>query len=1279
MARGPDIPSRITSKRPPSKAPAAPPPRRPAPPAEVPMEPLSNAAGSLRMADDGGVIIDEPRNSPTGETNAQRLIKIAFRQSKSSRSTPTRRVGSGGSWVSGKPEEVPNDRVRAILEMMSGGHEYRQLARRAFAEMPGDEQMHLLTILANELPNPKPENGWSPQAKAVVDFLLGKPSNVSAKSLGEEFGSPRPDIGYRTNVEFIDDRANAVDALRPLEDFGLKTERGSAGREATQDFAFDDSPVLDTAPMPSSEAAPGDLAFVTKGYQAPAAKTPPTMINKAEGRPGLRGMDYEYHIGRDNDGNPYPVRVLKPKAKGSDDQTPHFGDVDYGNVQKGVAWEGALEANADRVRAEISRKYGSERQFASMVQEAVQKSRSNDPRIASEGKEELGPLLDDYNQIRDSIERQRVPGKPYPVNKDKALASLTPKKDSLTSATERLARGDIGAADTVWDMVRKAKKGPETLHSPSSPGSGIETPEQFADILLSSPFFHSDRLPPREAFGRFRQQIVDKLRDRFWTPGAQNPVDPEATVITETGNPATLAEQQKRVRLGSDPEPRSKMLPAEREVFDEATRPVDRPKGFRGKEDPGLEGFGKPKVDPENIPGAKSPEELAEQSKQALRNWALDRTAAGKVVYRDPKTGGLVAQFVTGQMKKATVAKIRSLAAQLYASTPDGAARFGELWPEGQLPSPGFFKTLVDRANNAAAYRAQEGKFRRLPWQLDEGQELSSPQSDRDMSVSGLPTLGRQTATPPTVGDSTSAPRPYWDAGVNRPGLGSQTATPPTVGDESSAPLPNWQAGSVAVVPIKPGLGFDTGKFKGQIESMDTQSLRKLSDDLDAERNDIPEGRTKAEDSVLRDIHHQRMMISLELSRRGDAESVGGKAEGGRRLRIPPGQTPTKWGDDASPTEAAAADLERARQEWAQVTGKIVEKPPGFIKRPDGSIARTAYLTPEEYEAAWRAEGGIGYPRGSDVPYPGSAVPDIKQRLAEMESRQARDMANAEANDPGPGEGYDGPEYEGPGVGESDAPVVGTSAAPSTPRQAGDDLLDEIIKVIDDDSATPEDLAWARSQRDEARARHDAEQDEEVRAEFRKTVLDPINAAAARRQARANPTPATTPDVESNLDAAATPIEPESLPGSSTPAPVDETPDVQANRNADAQKAASDAEGENADIESKADADNAAQNNGTTTPADPPAPTKDPRWFPGTRDHLWGNKGRYAIGAGVTGAGLLAYNQAVSTPPYAPGQQPFSSGPGEMDSPMTPEDRIRQVIQQRMQKELIPHTSQRYY
>lgn len=1236
MARGPNIPSRITSKRPPSKAPAAPPPRRPAPPAEVPMEPLSNSAGSLRMGDDGGVIIDEPRNSPTGETNAQRLIKIAFRQSKSSRSTPTRRVGSGGSWVSGAPEEVPNDRVRAIIEMITAGHEYRQIARRAFAEMPGDEQMHLLKIIANELPNPRPDNGWSPQAKEIVDVLRGSPM------------SP--------------EREATLDAMKPLEDFGLRTERGSAGREATQDFAFDDSPVLDTAPMPSSEVAPGDLAFVAKGYQAPAAKTPPALINKAEGRPGLRGMDYEYHIGTDNNGNPYPIRVLKPQKKGADDQKPHFGDVDYGNVQKGIAWEGALEENADRVRAEISRKYGSERQFSSMVQEAVRKSRSSDPRIASEGKEELGPLLDDYNQIRDSVERQRVPGKPYPVNKDKALASLTPKKDSLTSATERLARGDIGSADTAWDMVRKAKKGSDTIHSPSSPGSGIESAEQMADLLLSAPFFHSDRLPTREAFGRFRQQIVDTLRDRFWTPGKQN--DPEATVITETGNPATLAEQQKRVRLGSDPEPRSKMLPAEREVFDEATRPVDRPKGFRGKEDPGLEGFGKPKVDPENIPGPKSPEELAEQSKQALRNWALDRTAAGKVVYKDPKTGGLVAQFVTGQMKKATVAKIRGYAAQLYASTPDGAARFNELWPEGQLPSPGFFKSLVDRANAGSAYRAQGGKFRKLPGQLEEGQRIASPQGARDMDVSRLPTLGRQTATPPTVGDSTSQPRPYWDAGVNQ------------------------LAESDGVVPIKPGLGFDTGKFKGQIESMDTQSLRKLSDDLDAERNDIPEGRTKAEDSVLRDIHHQRMMISLELSRRGDAESVGGKAEGDRRLRIPPGQTPTVWGEPgASRDSVDAARLRLDREAWARATGHknvesltddelkaIVERPPGWVRRPPWAPADAGkivpslqQLTPEEAAWAhdeWAKQGGVNWGR-SDVPYPGNNPP-----------KKVQDQFDV-GEDPGPGAGYEGPE-----VGDPDAPVVNAPKNPAA-RPHTDDLLQEIVDVIDDPNASPEDLAWARSQRDEARARHDAEEDEDVRAQFRKTVLDPINAAAARRQARAKPAPATTPDVDANLEASATPIEPESLPGSSTPAPVGETPDVQANRNADAQKATSDIEGEKADVESKADADDAAQNNGMITQPDPPAPTKDPRWFPRTRDHLWGNKGRYAIGAGVTGAGLYAYNQAADTPPFAPGEEPLKPGmPGAaeaLQAPMSAEDRIRQVIRNRMNRELIPHTQSRYY
>lgn len=289
---------------------------------------------------------------------------------------------------------------------------------------------------------------------------------------------------------------------------------------------------------------------------------------------------------------------------------------------------------------------------------------------------------------------------------------------------------------------------------------------------------------------------------------------------------------------------------------------------------------------------------------------------------------------------------------------------------------------------------------------------------------------------------------------------------------------------------------------------------------------------------------------------------------------------------------------------------------------------------------------------------------------------------------------------------KADVPVVGGQA---DPQQA----LKDLVRIIENPNAPEVDTARARAQYAQAKAVMNTISDPEHRAAYQQTVMGPLDAAAARRKAAASQ-PAD--DVASNLDASSTPIDDEpsvglddgtpfeviipedaarNLDASSSPVsdpsvhsdsntrpqspakPIEQ----EANANADAQKVASDAEADVADIKSKQDAVEpdavkAADDVDDDTPITP-APTK-PTSKPGMVASAVGaaggaarNVGRNWLKYGLGGAGLYAlksmYDESLMAPIMADAAQGYGDegyAPAEnvqMMDPYSPEARIRRL------------------
>lgn len=1015
------------------------------------------------MAPEGGVRFEDPRKAPTGESNAQLLQKF-YKE----RELPEKWFDPDSNrFFTGAPTAADNDQIRKMMEVMLGGDETAKRAIiQAFNSLEGSQQKYWLARIAAELPNPRSDQGFSPQAQELVDFLQGKPGAVSVRRRGQakDYG---PNKGLRENIEIVPDRAETIEKVRQAGDVppSVKTTEKNLG-EAAQEFAYDDSPVVDTtAPgSPVLGEAPGDI-LTQPGL--PPRTTPSSILKKLpaghpikddlEYRPFLRsGKEGEFAIVQGENGE------IIPKFLRGKDSSSRIGPQDYKPWVLGKEFEAGASEYENAVRNAVAERFGSPEQFVDRLNAAR----------AAKDKQEVNALMAEVQEVIKSVaDSHRLPPKPYPMSGKKgdflAAQSNRSERDVFTDAIRQAATAKsmpqrMEAVERAWKYIQKKGKegdeferGTERTLTPADPASGLTNvkdangdqvppPEVLADLFLAH---HSP--DPASSRPEYRRAIVEAIESRFFSPTRQAEPDPNAVVVTDTGDTAKLSEQRKR--LGRDPDPDT-MDAAQLSKFKKATKDVGVPKGEEEYEPL----TGKPVA--MGIPTATSPEQLAAMQAKDLEDWKLGRLGYGKVVYKDGDKWKAV--YITEKTR------------------------------------PGKMDDILAKAKASASELGEEGQ--------GELEKLIKP----------------------------------WDT-VSEPLRKEPTAVDPTVKEINADEWDNNQ-------------------------------------------------------------------------------------------------------------------LEMARNDWLKLTGKMPEVPPGFIKRPDGKIVRSAYLTKDEMAEVnddWAKSGGVNWGK-SDVPFPGDNPPKKLQDQFEVD-------------DPGPGRGYDGPEFSGP------------------PAAAGkDDILQEIIDIIDDPNSTADDLDWARSQRDEARLKHDAETDEEVRAEFKRSVLDPINAAAARRQARAGQA-AQTSDVDEALEAAATPIEPEGSSAAAShapkPAPVDPAPSTPAQRvpakteKAPEQIRAGDSEGlDGVDVDESLDG---VTPNGTLIKRD--AKPKDPRWFPRTRDHLWSNKGKYATGAAISGIGL--YAATPGNPPYIPGSEPFSFGAEGPEQAIAPEDRIRQAIKLRMEQELIPHTSQRYY
>jgi hypothetical protein len=1089
---------------------------------------------------------DVPRNSPSGRSNAEE-IAARLKQIGDSREMRVTRYDpkSKKRVVSSATELVPNDRARAIFTLLTeGGDEGRRLVAETFNSLPDKQKKNILVAIADAFPNPRADVGFSPVAAEIVESITkGAPLSPERMRQAEEVA--------------------AVGDLPP----GWSSTRGRSGAEATENIGYDDTASFNDEPSPLEGAAPGDVAYIQRGVRESKNVKPPETVRKGleQSLPYLRGPKSSTEIldgVLDDSGLPIPIRV-KESGTGS------IGTQDYPSIGKGEKYEAAVQENADRVAAEVARRYGGAENFSAMMAEAV---RSGD-------KETVQRLLGEMDEIRQRVERVPVPPKPYPVGDIYARNSERPERDINADFVEGLARGDVGSADRAWDMIRK---GATNSLTPRGAG-GFKTADemeswerQVADVLLSSGFFPPERLPTGPAFDTFRQGIIDTLRSRYSGSPAQVPLDPNTKVIDSAGNPADLEDVRKggaeEARIAADeeaarqslemgrkpklpraPKPRSQMESWERQEFDQSVRPVDQYPGYRGQETASFDDFGVPKF--LGVPTASSPEELAQQVKDARRNWALYRLQSGKVVYRDPETGAMKAILLGSNTQPGKVAEIRELAPK--GSTPEDLARFEANWPEGGMPLPQYFRDIVSRADGI------------------------------DLSGAGY--------------------SPLLD-------------------------LDNRQLAGVLA---------DPEQADNHEDAIRILSARSAKADSKESLQDLSSALATVDESA-----HPAIAVARKRTSDALAGNVMAKAEAQFNRGT--------FSPDAKPESINRMDefddqqLQLAREEWKRVTGKDISVPPGFIQRPDGKVVATMFaFDPTFAHKEWAKVGGPLYGR-SDVPYTRDNPP----------KKIVRDESPVE--DPGYGEGIPV---------EDDSPVVRNApetAADATPDDDHASIVARAVKIISDHNSSNEDLEWARQQWVNARTAYDSIKSPEAKAEFKRTIIDPMGQAAQARKAGKPPASEPT-NVSDNLDASSTPIE--------EPSVTRQTPDQKANENADAQKSASDAEGlDGVDVDESPDG---VTPNGTLIKRAAKPDPKDPRWFPRTRDHLWGNKGKYAIGAATSGIGL--YAATPGNPPYIPGSEPFSFGAEGPGQAVTPEDRIRQAIKLRMEQELIPHTSQRYY
>lgn len=233
----------------------------------------------------------------------------------------------------------------------------------------------------------------------------------------------------------------------------------------------------------------------------------------------------------------------------------------------------------------------------------------------------------------------------------------------LAEALVRLADGDMGAADAVWQIVKHPKN---PAQSPFAPGSGVDSVEQLVDLAVAGPrapqnlgeFSPAAMLPTGPALEEFKARLADGFRQRYDSSGVrqmtmEQSLD-EAMPWFGKEDPFNLGGPGATLPWESQPR---KMLPSEQ---------INRFSGG-GRRDP----FG----------DTRMPKVSATPT----------GTELGRAPLKDPETGDAVWVPIRSESQPEYLSFIRNQIMQ-QESSPARIAAIDMLWPEDGPPPAGFFE-----------------------------------------------------------------------------------------------------------------------------------------------------------------------------------------------------------------------------------------------------------------------------------------------------------------------------------------------------------------------------------------------------------------------------------------------------------------------------------------------------------------------------------------------------------------------------------------------------------
>lgn len=760
---------------------------------------------------------DVPRNRP------QLLLQFAFS------ADPQMRATVQEMWA----QATPRIRDQLLLEIAEA---YPQ--RPGEGAMPGDP--------------PGTSRGYSPMAQEVIDVLNGgelSPDRAAAVRAAEEL--------------------NADPGSRPTEtqpDVGTVRVAERSTGDVHDDFVVTPEIDLDgglTDASPDVNAlrlrAPGD-PFLTEGTRSPTATgvTTARVRTRLDDRPALRVPTRERVAGdRAAPGESFTVMmeggvpVRRPIADGS----RGLSRQDLAATMQALRRQKATDAAAADIRSAIERDFDepisdTRERMAELVSRAREASaevrrlkadRAPTARIreaeakAKAAKRQVSALQKSLSESSDvpSNRERRLPKNPDAVPERLALRVEMPEREKLADSALRLARGDIGAADAVWDLLRNTGPG-QNFPDPTTPGSGVSSPEELARLITST--MDPNRLPGGSApdgfaspLEVFEQSLADALRNRWdWEgdsaarlSGAEaarlsevraqeelqwaNPADLQMSPSdgpSAQGNVGTMGVPQGRAesQAAGDPffrglTPGGRPKSAIEGADPSKPRPdVDSYRGAKGDEriEP-REDFGERR--PQGVPATRPDQGLLTAERRSLNDAIGYAHVRGKVVYRHPDPSKGVRAVYTSRLSDARLAEVRAMALdfmdqhyneptrQLLASgriSEETATRaiqdrldaFAHYWPEGMDPSPEYFRYFSMTGRQPDGHRA--GQQAGLP-DPEDGLPPGSEITPTDFFPEDAPPARRWTDSSGQEFDSDTAPaeslRDYVLSQMNDPNL----------------------------------------------------------------------------------------------------------------------------------------------------------------------------------------------------------------------------------------------------------------------------------------------------------------------------------------------------------------------------------------------------------------------------------------------------------------------------------------------------------------------------